>query len=193
MTRLGAARTRGSGGRIRTSSGKWGEAPRQRSVLSPALADVGGRCSAAFASSAVTRARTASRAASGILMPATSTTARASNSMRSAEIASHFASQSGETCTFPERNASCSSPVLPTRCRLGPVLITGVIPEEPALTQAVAVDGLPGRHRHDQRGPRLTMKTHLRWSFSPGASSCFCNSPTTAGFVLTWPPDRPLQ
>jgi len=90
--------TRGSGGRTWTSPGRRGEAPRQRPVLSPALSDFGGRCSEVFASSAVTLARTASRAASGILMPATSTTAWASNSMRSAEIASHFASHLETTC-----------------------------------------------------------------------------------------------
>ena len=77
-------------------------APRQRPVLSPALSDFGGRCSEVVASSAVTRASTASLAVSGILMPATRTTARASNSMRSPEIASHFASHLDATLRFPE-------------------------------------------------------------------------------------------
>jgi hypothetical protein len=102
MTRLGAAPIRGSGGRIRSSSGRRGKAPRQRPVLSSALADVRGDCSAAFVSSAVTRASTASRADSGSFIPATRTTARASNSIRSAEIASHFASQPDTTLRFPE-------------------------------------------------------------------------------------------
>jgi hypothetical protein len=58
----------------------------------PALLDYSGICIVGLVRPATTRVRTASLAASGILMPATRTTARASTSMRSAEIASHSAS-----------------------------------------------------------------------------------------------------
>lgn len=51
---------------------------------------------------ATTRARTASRAASGVFIPAIRTTARASTSTRSPKIASHFASQPESTPCFPE-------------------------------------------------------------------------------------------
>ena len=59
-------------------------------------------CSTAWASkSATTRASTAARAASGIFISATRTTARASTSTRSPEIASHYASQGIATPSFP--------------------------------------------------------------------------------------------
>ena len=54
--------------------------------------------------------------------------------MRSAEIASHFASQTDATPCFPKRKRVCSLPVPATR----PVLVTGAIPEEPAVTRVVA-------------------------------------------------------
>lgn len=46
-------------------------------------------------------------------MPATSITARASKSTRSAEIASHFASHEVATRCFPEHEAVCSDPISP--------------------------------------------------------------------------------
>ena len=84
--------------------------------------------------SATTRARTAARSGSEISMPATRRTARASNSTRPWEIASHFASQTDSPPCFPERNRVCWLPVPAT----WPVLTTGVILAEPAATSMVA-------------------------------------------------------
>jgi hypothetical protein len=60
--------------------------------------------------STITRACTASLAASGIAMPATRMTARASSSTRSSGSASYRASQAGPTPGFPARHAGCPYP-----------------------------------------------------------------------------------
>ena len=127
MTRLGAAPTRGSG----RHTWSWGGRLRR---TSPALLDYCGSRVVGLVKSAITRASTAARSASARFIPATRITARVSNSIRLAEIASHFASQEITTAVFPARNAGCSSPVLPTK----PVFETGVIPEEPVVTPSEA-------------------------------------------------------
>ena len=127
MTRPGAAPIYESGGH----TWSWGGRLRR---TSPALLDYCESRVVGLVRSAITRASTAARSASARFIPATRITARVSNSIRLAEIASHFASQELATAVFPARNAGCSSPVLPTR----PVLITGVIPEEPVVTPSEA-------------------------------------------------------
>ena len=65
-------------------------------IVPPARSQVG----AVPPISATTRARTSARSDSGIAMPATKRMARTSDSARSAEIASHFASQTAATPGF---------------------------------------------------------------------------------------------
>ena len=61
--------------------------------MPPALLDYSGICVVGLVRTAINRASTAFLAASGIPIPATRTTAWASNSMRTPEIASQSASQ----------------------------------------------------------------------------------------------------
>ncbi len=60
---------------------------------------------------ASTRARTAARSCSGIAMPATNRTARASKSNSLSESALHFAPHAAAGCRFPVEFNGCSLPV----------------------------------------------------------------------------------
>jgi hypothetical protein len=86
---------------------------------SPALLDHCGIRVVGLVKSAITRASTAARSASASFIPTTRTTARASNSTRSAENASQSASQGITTPCFPERYSVCSVPVPATLRRQG--------------------------------------------------------------------------